>query len=147
MVSGAFSAASPSSRKSARKAAASADAIVNAASAAKWSAYHRKVTQAWAIAHPNTPLPGSHPSYPMPSGGLEEVTGLKFRPAVFDSFGGCGEDTAQLFMGYAQRVARRQGKSAKHVFNRTYSRFSYCIWSYNAQAAILRRPNVIWPPR
>ena len=83
----------------------------------------------------------------MLAGGMEEVTGLKFRPAVFDSFGGCAEDTALLLMGYAKRAANRQGKTAKQVFNRTYSRFSYCIWSFNAQATILRRPNVVWPPR
>ena len=147
MVTGAFSSECPSSRKAARQAAASADAIVNTGSKGKWGAYHRKVAHAWRTAHPTSPLPGSHPSHPMPAGGLEEVTGLKFRPAVFDVFGGCSEDTVQLFMDYARRVACRQGKTAKHVFNRVYSRFSYCIWSLNAQAIILRRPNVVWPPR
>ena len=147
MVTGAFSAASPSSRKVARSAAASANALVNSAAKTKYGAYNRKVADAWNSAHPNTPLPGSHPSNPMPAGGLEEVTGLKFRPAVFDVFGGCSENTAQLFLEYAKLVACRQGKTAKYVFNRVYSRFSYCIWSFNAQAIILRRPNVVWPPR
>ena len=82
----------------------------------------------------------------MPVDGLEAITGLRFRPA-FDVFGGCSEDTAQLFMEYAKRVACRQVKTAKYVFNRVYSIFSYCIRSFNAQAIILRRPNVVWPPR
>ena len=133
--------------KGSRKAATSAYAIVDSASRAKWGAYHRKVTQAWTTAHPNTPLPGSQPSHPMPADGLEAITGLRFRPAVFDVFGGCSEDTAQLFMEYAKWVACRRGKTAKYVFNGIYSRFSYCIWSFNAQAIILRRPIVVWPPR
>ena len=83
----------------------------------------------------------------MPDEGLEGITGLKFRPAVFDTFGGCSEDTAQLFKEYAKREACRQGKTTSYVFNRVYSRFSYCIWSFNAQAIILRRPNSVWPPR
>ena len=90
----------------------STEAIVNSASKVKLGAYHRKVAQAWNTAHPNTPLLGSHPSHPIPVDGLEAVTGLKFRPAVFDVFGGCSEDTAQLFMDYAKRVACRQGKTA-----------------------------------
>jgi len=147
VVTGAFNATCASSRKAARKAASSADAIVNTAASAKWNGYRRKVTQAWDSTHPNVPLPGSHPTSPMPAGGLEEVTGFKFRPAVFDTFGGCSEDTGALILEYAKRVAARQGKSAKNVFNRVYSRLSYCIWSYNAQAIILRRPNVVWPPR
>ena len=146
VVSGAFSAGCSSSRKAARKAAASSDAIVNTAAAAKWGGYRRKVSQAWGAAHPNVPLPGSHPSSPMPAGGLEEITGIKFRPAVFDSFGGCSDDTGKLIMDYAKRVASRQGKTAKNIFNRVYGRFSYCIWSFNAQSIILRRPNVVWPP-
>ena len=51
------------------------------------------------------PATGIAPEPPDAPGGLETVTGLKFRPAVFDVYGGCSEDTAQLFMDYAERVA------------------------------------------
>ena len=113
VVSGAFSATCAYSRKAARKAATSSEAIINTAAAAKRNAYHRKVVHARDSTHPNVPLPGSHPSSPMPAGGLEEITGFKFRPAVFDTFGGCSEDTRFLIMEFAKRVAARQGKSPK----------------------------------
>ena len=58
---------------------------------------------AWNLAHPNTPLPGSQPGTPMPAGGLEEVTGFDFRPAVFDTFGGCSSETDELLMDYAKQ--------------------------------------------
>ena len=44
VVTGAFNATCASSRKAARKAASSADAIVNTAASAKWNGYRRKVT-------------------------------------------------------------------------------------------------------
>ena len=101
---------------------------------------------AWNLAHPNTPLPGSQPGTPMPAGGLEEVTGFDFRPAVFDTFGGCSSETDELLMDYAKLVATRQRRSPKSVFKSVYGRLSYGIWSCNAQAVILRRPKVIEIP-
>ena len=47
----------------------------------------------------------------MPAGGLEEVTGFDFRPAVFDTFGGCSSETDELLMDYAKLVATRQRRS------------------------------------
>ena len=134
------------SRNAARSAVTSSQAIVQAATLVKLREYRRKVANAWDTAYPNIHLPGSHPDNPMPAGGLEQVTGFKFIPAIFDSFGGCSTETEALIMTYAKRVAARQGRKPKGVYNRVYGRLSYCIWSLNAQAVILRRPRAIWPP-
>ena len=146
MVSGPFNTANVNSRRAARRAAASSDAILNAAYMFKSNCYSKKVAAAWKQTHPNTPLPGSQPDAPMPTGGLQEVTGFKFRPAVFDTFGGFSAETEELLMDYAKLVATRQRRSAKGVYNRVYSRLSYCVWSCNAQSVILRRPRVIATP-
>ena len=146
MVTGPFNTANLSARRAARRAAASSDALLNAAYVFKSNSYRKQVAAAWKQAHPNTPLPGSQPDAPMPIGGLQEVTGFKFRPAVFDTFGGCSAETEDLLMEYAKLVATRQRRSAKGVFNRVYSRLSYCVWSCNAQSVILRRPRVLTTP-
>ena len=81
----------------------------------------------------------------MPPGGMTEVSGFTFKPAIFDTFGGCSEGTEELIMDYAKQVAAREGRKPKGVYNRVYGRFSYCIWSFNAQAVILRPPRIIAP--
>ena len=146
MVSGNFSTASATACKDARRAAASSDAILDNATAKKETDFRKKVVDAWKMAHPTTPLPGSHPDAPMPQGGLAEVTGFRFRPAIFDTFGGCSEGTAELIMDHAKLVAAREGRKPMGVFKRVYGRFSFCIWSFNAQAVILRRPRTIQLP-
>ena len=145
LVTGPFSTTSRTGRTAARHAAASPSAITDAGEATKAGAYRRKVRNAWKLAFPSVPCPGSEPAAPLPPGGLEEVTGFRFRAAVFDTFGGCSDDTTELLMSYAKRVADRQGSSAKRVFDRVYGRLSYNIWSSNAQAVILRRPKSVWP--
>ena len=70
-VSGAFSTASVTSRKAARRDATSAQAIVQAATLVKQREYRRKLATAWDVANPGTPLPGSHPHSPIPAGGLD----------------------------------------------------------------------------
>ena len=95
---------------------------------------------AWEIAFPGVLCPGSSPEEPLPPGGLEEVTGFRFRAAIFDTFGGCSDETTELLMSYAKRFADRQGTTPKLVYDRVYSRLGYSIWSSNAQAVILRRP-------
>ena len=81
----------------------------------------------------------------MPPGVVTEVTGFTFKPAIFDTFGGCSEGTEGLIMELAKQVAAREGRKPKGLFNRVYGRLSYCIWSFNAQAVILRRPRIIAP--
>lgn len=81
----------------------------------------------------------------MPPGCVEEVTGFIFIPTIFDSFGGRLEETTSLIMVYAKQVAARQGSLPKGVFNSLYGRFSYCIWIFNAQEVILRRPKAVSP--
>lgn len=113
MVSGAFSTDYASIRKATRRAAGSSDAIVNAATVKNPSDYHIKVAQAWDFSHPNTPLPRAHPNVPNPDGGLDEVTGFHFKPSIFDSFGGCSNDTEHPIVDYAKCIAARKGRMAK----------------------------------
>ena len=77
---------------------------------------------------------------------MKEVTEFYFRPAVFDTFGGCAEETDEVLMDYAKLVAARQHRSPKSVFKNVYGRPGCCIWSCNAQAVILRRPNAVESP-
>lgn len=81
----------------------------------------------WDSAHPDVPLPGTEGGAPLPAGGMDDFVGLSFRPAVFDVFGGCSEDTMELLSSYAKKVATRQGSFAKSVLNTVYTKISYCI--------------------
>ena len=96
MFTGSFSTASTTARKAARLAAASPDATLASASAEKLNDYNKKVAVAWKAAYLTSPLPGSHPAAPMPPGGLPEVTSFAFKPAIFNTFGGCSEATEAL---------------------------------------------------
>ena len=145
LITGAFNTTSPSGRRRSHKAASSPLAITSNGEIVKARAYLQKVRAAWKLAFPGAPCPGSSPEAPLPPGGLEELTGLRFRAAVFDTFGGCSDETTELLMSYAKRVADRQGTTPKRVYDRVYSRLSYSIWSSNAQAVILRRPKSVWP--
>ena len=145
LITGRFCTTSATGRRQARNSAASALEITALGEIAKASAYLRKVRAAWKIAFPGVPCPGSSSEAPLPPGGLEEVTGIRFRAAVFDTFGGCSDGTTELLMSYAKRVADRQGTTPKRVYDRVYGRLSYSIWSSNAQAVILRRPKSVWP--
>ena len=146
MVTGPFRTARTTARKVARLAAAYPDVTLASASGKKLKDYRNKVVVAWKAAYPTVPLPGSHPAAPLPPGGPPEVTGFVFKPAIFDTFGGCSDDTEALIAVYTKLVAAREGRKTKGVFNRVYGRFSYCIWSCNAQAVILRRPRTLAPP-
>ena len=145
LITGAFSTTSATGRRQSRNSASSPHAITAAGETAKASGYIRKVRAAWKIAFPGVPCPGSSPEAPLPPGGLEEVTGLQFRAAVFETFGGCSDGTTELLMSYAKRVADRQGTTPKRVYDHVYGRLSYSIWSSNAQAVILLRTKSVWP--
>ena len=145
LVTGAFNTTNADGRRASRNSASSPDAITGAGETKKARAYIRKVRAARKLAFPGVPCPGYSPEAPLPPGGLEEVTGFRFRAAVFDIFGGCSDDTTELLMSYAKRVADRQGTTPKRVHDRVYGRLSYSIWSSNAQAVILRRPKSVWP--
>lgn len=80
MVSGPFRTACASSRKATRKSAALSNAIVEASTRKKLSAYPTNVSDVWKAALPESPMPGPAQSASLPAGGTEEVTGLKFRP-------------------------------------------------------------------
>lgn len=63
----------------------------------------------------------------MPIGGLDEVTGFKFKPVIFDAYEGCSEYTEGNIMKFTKHVAPRQGKKARRIFNRVYCRLGDCI--------------------
>ena len=122
-----FNTTNRAGRVAARNAASSPDALTGAGEVRKAGEYRRKVRNAWKLAFPSVPCPGSEPAAPLPPGGLAEVTGFRFRAAVFDTFGGCSGETTELLMSYAKRVADRQGTTTKRVFDRVYGRLSYSI--------------------
>lgn len=60
--------------------------------------------------------PGSETDAPLPASGLAEVSGIEFRDAIFDTFGGCSEGTVDLLMSCVKRVADRQGTSKARLW-------------------------------
>lgn len=52
---------------------------------------------------------------PMPPCGLVEVMGFNFNPEIFDTFGGCSEETAALITEYPKQFAAREGRKPKGV--------------------------------
>lgn len=126
MVSRPFSTASGTARQAARKASAFSDAILAKATRKNLIDFQAKVSCAWKLARPSTPLSGSQPDEPMPGEGLEELTGFKFKPPIFATFGGCSEDTNALIMDNAKLVAAREGRTRNGVYNRVYCYLPYC---------------------
>ena len=124
LITGAFNTTNRSARVAARNAAASPDAITGAGELKKAGEYRRKVRNAWKLAVSSVSCPGSGRAAPWPPGGLAEVTGFRFRAAVCDAFGGCSDDTTEVLMSFANRVADRQGTTTKRVFDRVYGRLS-----------------------
>lgn len=99
-----------------RTSASSSDAITAAGEAKKAVDYRRTVHAAWALAFSEVPCPGSGADSRLPPGGLDEMSGLYFESAVFDTFGGCSENTTELVKMYVQRVADLQGSTLNRVF-------------------------------
>ena len=125
LVTGAFNTTNADGRRASRNSAASPEAITGAGETKKAREYIRKVRATWKIAFPGVPCPGSSPEAPLPPGGPEEVTGFRFRAAGFDTFASCSDETTDLLMSYAKRVADRQGTTPKGVYDRVYGRLSY----------------------
>lgn len=97
----------------------SSSKITTASEANKAGDYPRKVYSDCSLAFPGFLCPSSGPYTPFQLDGFDEVTGIQFRSAVFETLSGCFESTYELLKFFAKRVAGRQGI----ILNRDLSHF------------------------